>query len=293
MRAAVIGHPIAHSKSPALHEAAYRCLGRSIDYRAIDVPPEDLPSFFTELRRAPQEWAGVSVTMPHKAAAVELIDHPDELVTELGVLNTVLVDESGALHGKNTDVIGIVRALAHAQQQAGREECEDEDVGADAMILGGGGTASAALAALHERGARRVQLALRRPEQAAPLQVLSRRWGMELRVSPLAETDLSSAPLVISTLPPHAADALGPGSPGAEGAHQSQLSGALLLDVAYAPWPSDLARRWQAHGGRAVSGLEMLLYQAVAQVAAFTGEDLTDRPDVINVMCDSVGLLRR
>lgn len=282
MRGAVIGHPIAHSKSPALHAAAYRRLGRDIEYRAVDVPPERLSGFIETLRERSAGWTGLSVTMPHKAAVVPLMDDVDELVADLGVLNTVVVGADGRLRGCNTDVTGIVAALG----RGGIGSTPLALAGLDGLIVGAGGTALAALAALRDLGACSVRIAVRRLAQAAPLIGLGQDWGMSVQAVPLSEADLTAAPVVISTLPPHAADVL-PLSPG-RGA--PSLPCGLLLDVAYDPWPSTLARNWEGLGGRVVSGLEMLLYQAVAQIAAFTGEDLSGRADVIDVMCASVGL---
>src|SRR5690606_20326102 len=107
LRAGVLGHPIGHSKSPALHAAAYRVLGLDVDYRAHDVRPEQLAGFVAGLRTADPaavDWLGLSVTMPLKAAMVGLMDSVSSRVERLGVLNTVVRAGDGALTGHNTDV---------------------------------------------------------------------------------------------------------------------------------------------------------------------------------------------
>lgn len=289
LRAGVIGHPIAHSKSPALHRAAYAYLGFDCSYTAIDAAPGALDSLLAELRTVP-EWRGLSVTMPHKAAVLAYLDEVGPDVAELGVVNTVLADGAGSrrrLIGYNTDVEGIVRAVEHAG--AGSPE--------RALVLGGGGTASAAVAALARMGVEQVDICVRSPLKAESLAVLGSRFGMAVHLSEFtAAAELcSTAELVISTLPPHGADELAaalnraPSLAGKPGQHGKRV----LLDVAYDPWPSALAEVWSLRGGVIVPGLEMLLYQAVAQVKLFAGGVFHDESAVINVMCDAVGAPRR
>lgn len=287
-RAGVTGHPIAHSKSPRLHRAAYAYLGFDCSYTAIDTPPESLGNLLSELRREPS-WRGLSVTMPHKAAALPHMDSVGPGVRELGVINTVLAvgeTDSRRLVGYNTDVEGIVRAV----RQAGAAHPQR------ALILGGGGTAAAALAALASMGVERVDVCVRTPEKAAPLVETGRRLGItvELRQFAAAAGLCGASQLVISTLPPRAADGLA-GSLLSEPFMESDASSGprVLLDVAYDPWPSALAAAWSERGGVIVPGLEMLLYQAVAQVKLFAGDVFRDEAAVINVMCDAVGAPRR
>ncbi|MBG6190230.1 shikimate dehydrogenase [Arthrobacter sp. CAN_A212] len=280
LRAAVIGSPIGHSKSPALHRAAYQLLGFDCSYEAIDVSPEDLPAFVESVRAA-GNWRGLSVTMPHKTAMVHLVDSVTSLAGVLGVLNTVTVDTGGprpVLTGHNTDVAGIIGALRHGGVlEAPRS----------AVILGGGGTAAASLAALQQLGATGVTVFARSPGRAAPLRTLGDSLGVpvQLREWDAAATGLLEADVVISTLPPGGADALA-SQLGAPRVHPTRP---VLLDVAYDPWPSPLAAAWEARGGTIVPGLEMLIYQAVEQVRLFTGSRFPDPARVLKVMCDAVG----
>lgn len=282
LRAAVLGHPISHSKSPALHLSAYGQLGAGISYTAIDVTEELLPSFMRQIRHQPG-WRGLSVTMPLKTAMLQEVDEVRGVAQTLGVVNTVTFEDSaGGIRtvGSNTDVAGIVNALCHAGTPAAPT----------AVILGGGGTAASAIAALKELGTRTVQVFVRDASRTADVRAAADSLGVALEVRPLAGAarPTSEADVVISTLPPRAADGLA-----AEVAALKAPTPGVLLDVAYDPWPSLVASVWQAGGGPVVPGLEMLLYQAVEQVRLFTrrGEDVNAA--VIDVMCDAVGLARR
>ena len=281
-RAAVLGHPISHSKSPALHRAAYARLGVDIDYTAIDVTVPDLPAFMEMVRGEPG-WRGLSVTMPLKTAMVLEVDEVRGVAGILGVVNTVVFEADGTSVrrvGYNTDVAGIVNAVRHAGVVAAPS----------AVILGGGGTSAAAIAALKDLGAPSAEVFVRDVGRAAEARAASDGVGLPIRVLPLsgAAAALAAADVVISTLPPRGADALAD-----ELAGLHAPTPGVLLDVAYDPWPSRIASVWQDGGGAVVPGLEMLLYQAVEQVRFFSGlgDDVT--ADVIDVMCDAVGAPRR
>ncbi|NWL09732.1 shikimate dehydrogenase [Paenarthrobacter nitroguajacolicus] len=279
-RAAVLGHPISHSKSPALHSAAYAKLGVDIEYSAIDVTVERLPSFMDSLR-GDDAWCGLSVTMPLKSAMVKEVDEVRGAGAHLGVINTVVFEHDAGqvrLVGYNTDVAGIVEAVRYAGVASAPH----------AAILGGGGTSAAAVAAVQELGARHVDVFVRDAGRAGDAQAAAAAVGISLAIRPLTEaaTAVAGTDLVISTFPPRAADSL------AEELAELPGTGAgVLLDVAYDPWPSRLAEVWHGHGGAVVPGLEMLMYQAAEQIRRFSGCDVDAA--VIDVMCDSVGLPRR
>lgn len=292
-RAAVLGHPIGHSKSPLLHRAAYQYLGFNCTYDAVDVPEEDAAAFAASLRaprRGEPQWAGLSVTMPLKAALLPAMDNLSATAADLQVLNTVTfeyTDTGVLLTGHNTDVAGIVNALRHAGARSAPR----------VVILGAGGTACAAVAAAGRLGAAAVTVCARRfPAGAsgtAGVAEVGERTGTALELRPWtdAAAECAAADVVISTLPPYAADGLADQLDA--GPEAAAVPGAVLLDVAYNPWPSRIARAWTAHGGLIVPGLEMLLYQAVEQVRLFTGTTFRDENAVTNVMCDAVGAPRR
>ena len=287
----MLGHPIGHSRSPHLHRAAYNYLGFDCSYEAIDVPEEAAADFAAAVRREP-DWNGLSVTMPLKAAMAAAVDRLDPLAQVLGVLNTVTFEQGPdgtVLTGWNTDVLGLVNALRHA----GAGETPR------GVVLGAGGTACAAVAALSRMGCTEVDVYARSfrgagaagSGQRAAVQQVGDQLGVAVNLRPWEEAAAacSRADVVICTLPPRGADSL---------AEQLQAigadrTGAVLLDAAYDPWPSAVAAVWEEAGGRIVPGLEMLLYQAVEQVRLFTGPAFRDEAAVINVMCDAVGLPRR
>ena len=282
LRAAVLGHPIGHSKSPALHRAAYQQLGLDISYTAIDVTEDLLPALMRQVRDQPG-WCGLSVTMPLKNAMVAEVDEIRGVARTLGVVNTVSFEDNGAgkrTVGSNTDVTGIVNALRHAG--AGRAP--------SAVVLGGGGTAASAVAALKELGTENARVFVRDTSRTLDVQAAADSVGLNLEIRNLADAAAPTAAsdVVISTLPPRAADGLA-----AEIAAMKTRSPGVLLDVAYDPWPSLIASVWQSGGGSVVPGLEMLLYQAVEQVRLFSGRGEDVNAAVIDVMCDSVGLPRR
>ncbi|WP_346960166.1 shikimate dehydrogenase [uncultured Arthrobacter sp.] len=290
LRAAVLGHPISHSKSPALHRAAYAQLGIELAYDAIDVTEAALPAFMAGVRRD-TSWRGLSVTMPLKAAMAAEVDEVRGVARQLGVINTVAFERPGdpagvpaRLVGYNTDVAGIVNALRYAG--AASEP--------SAVILGGGGTAAAAMAALKELGAPKAAVYVRDIGRAAEARAAAAAVGLALQVLPLAAAApaVTTADVVVSTLPPRAADGLAEELAAAVGPNGNTVAG-VLLDVAYDPWPSRIAAVWTDAGGRVVPGLEMLLYQAVEQVRHFTGLEGPVPAEVIDVMCDAVGAPRR
>jgi shikimate dehydrogenase len=247
-KAAVLGSPIAHSKSPLLHLAAYRALGLDKwTYDRIDCTAGQLPSLVTSFG---PEWVGVSVTMPGKLAALRFADERTEQAALVGSANTLVRTEGGWL-ADNTDVDGVTGALG--------------TLTGDAVVLGAGGTARAAVLASARLGAGRITVVARDKDKAAPLLALAAAAGVDGRWRAFTDPGLiaaaTAAGAVISTVPADAA---------AE--HVDVFRGAaVLLDAVYDPWPTPLAAAVREAGGRVIDGLQMLLHQAFAQVELFTG----------------------
>jgi shikimate dehydrogenase len=258
-RLAVLGSPIAHSKSPGLHRAAYRLLGLDWEYSAIEMRGEGLGDFIDGLDAS---WRGLSLTMPLKQDVLPLLDEVEELAVLAGAANTVLLD-AGRRRGFNTDVAGIVRALGEAGVTRVHR----------GVVIGGGATAASAVVALAELGAAHVRVLVRRPGAASALVLLGTRLGLvvdEGRIDDLGQVE--DAELVVSTIPG--------GTELGVAAFDRLMGGAALLDVAYDPWPTPLAAGWIAAGGTVVHGLGMLLHQALIQVRIFVnGDPLAPLPD--------------
>lgn len=257
-RAAVLGSPVAHSLSPTLHLAAYAELGlRDWRYERIAAGGAGEPSVADVLAGLGPEWVGLSLTMPNKEAALAVADTATDRARLVGAANT-LIRRGGSWHADSTDAYGFVQALTRSGAV----------LPADVLVLGSGATARSVCAALADLGVGAVSFAVRdaaRPETVA----VARAAGLAVAELPLAEltTYAPRFPLVVSTLPTGTDLRLPPGGAGSPGV------GALVMDVVYGGWPTPLATWAAAGGARAVSGLEMLLYQAVEQVRLMTGRE--------------------
>jgi len=242
-KAAVLGSPIAHSRSPQLHLAAYRALGLDDwTYERIECTADELPSLVGGFG---PEWVGVSVTMPGKFAALQFADERTARAELVGSANTLVRSDVG-WQADNTDVDGVIGALG--------------PVSGRAAVLGSGGTAPAVVVGLAELGVHHVSVVARSRDKAAPLVELGARLGMATEWIALG-TPLGDIDVVVNTIPADVA---------------AQYAGtvvgtSVLLDAIYDPWPTPLASAVKAAGGRVISGLEMLLNQAFAQVEKFTG----------------------
>ena len=257
----MLGSPIAHSKSPALHAAAYAVLGLPWEYTAVEVVEGSLGAFLNALD---ESWLGLSLTMPLKREVIPLLDERSGLVDKIGAANTVVVRPGSrgglALHGYNTDVDGITGALA----DHGVERVEL------AHLIGTGATSATALVAVAHLGAERVVVTGRRPDALEQLVALGERIGVPVQTRRFGEPVPFRPELVIDTLPG-----------GVEPDDDPAVDDAdALLDVSYDPWPTARAARWLARGGLVVDGLEMLLHQAIGQVRIFTtGSPYGELPD--------------
>lgn len=273
-RAAVLGHPVAHSLSPVLHTAAYRALGLDgWQYGVHDVTEGALQGF---LRDVDGGWAGLSLTMPLKQVVIPLLDHVDPLAEAVGAVNTVLFSAVGGAAGRagrgavtttgtNTDVHGIVAAL--------REGLGARGV-ADAVILGGGATSASALAAVAELGCVSPRVFVRSLDRIGPLREAVARMGVSPSFEVFDEgattSALANADAVVSTTPKFAADQWAPLLTELLTAAGQKPRG-VLLDVVYDPRPTALQSAWAALGADAVGGERMLLHQAAEQVRLMTG----------------------
>lgn len=249
-RLAVWGDPVGHSRSPQLHAAAYRALGLDWEYTRRQVSTADFRAAITGLDAS---WRGLSLTMPLKEEAFRWAQERDRAATLTGAVNTLVLQGPLRGHGFNTDIAGLVAALREAGlQQIPRTR-----------ILGAGATAASAILAAAELGATNIDVVARRPEAVLPLQALGTQIGVRVSASAFPASH-DEVDVTIATLPSgirldtDIARSLGD-------------AGGALFDVAYAPWPSALAEQWG--DAPRLSGIGMLLHQAVVQVRIFVHGD--------------------
>ncbi|GAA1664817.1 shikimate dehydrogenase [Fodinicola feengrottensis] len=249
-RCAVFGSPVRHSLSPVLHNAAYQALGLAgWHYDRVECDEAGLAPLLAGLG---PEWAGLSLTMPLKREGLRLATAVSERAAAVGAANT-LVPRDGGWYADNTDVAGIIDAV---------REVADRPF-ASAAVLGAGGTAQAAVAALPALGCTSVGVYVRDLARAMDVTRTAERVGVMLDVRPWASLpDGLAADLVVCTVPKSAAPAL---------AEVAVAPGGVVMDVLYEPWPTPFALAAQKTGSVVLSGLDLLLHQAVHQVTLMTG----------------------
>jgi shikimate dehydrogenase len=267
-RAAVLGSPIAHSRSPLLHNAAYAALGLDWEYTAIDVPRGQLGTFKAGLD---DTWLGFSLTMPLKIEVLPLLDDITPEAQRIGAVNTVTVRD-GRWLGSNTDVPAMIDLLSDATDVTDVTDVTDAAV--SATVLGAGATARSALAALAHMQIANVAIWARRPEASRELAEEATALGLVVGdFSGPADETLLAADIVVNTLPADAAAAWSHLCP--------KSAPGRLLDAVYDPWPPPLTAHWPAEQVR--SGFDLLLNQAARQVEIWTGQ-----PAPRTVMADAL-----
>ncbi len=263
-KAFVIGHPIAHSRSPLIHGTWLAQHGIDGTYEAIDVAPADLPAFFKRLRAG--EFAGGNVTIPHKEAVFALCDAVDDLARTIGAVNTLVVRD-GMVTGINTDYLGFLGNL-----DAGAPGWTAQP--GDAIVLGAGGAARAILVALRERFAGTIHVLNR---------TLANAQALVAKIEGPFEAHGFDA---YAELAPHASLVVNTSSVGMHGTRFEWLDldllpqTALVTDIVYVPLMTPLLADAKARGLKTVDGLGMLLHQAVPGFAHWFGVTPQVTPDL-------------
>jgi shikimate dehydrogenase len=248
-RCAVLGSPIQHSLSPALHRAAYGYLGLDWTYDRVEVDERGLAAFVGGLDAS---WRGLSLTMPLKVAVLEL-GNVDQLASLAGAGNTLIL-EGGSRTVHNTDVGGLTWAVGEVTTSPLHR----------VTILGAGATASAALIAASQLGAQQVTIVVRTPARAEPLRPLAVQLGVELDIRPWWAR-LPDADLAVSTVVSGAADTIAP---------SVVDTVPVIVDVIYDPWPTVLATTAEGAGCTVINGRDLLVGQALLQIELMTGHSV-------------------
>lgn len=265
---AVVGSPIQHSLSPVLHTAAYRELGLDFKYEKQEVQLGSLAKFL-----ASRGHTGVSVTMPLKEEAFALALEHDRYASATGAANTLFQSE-GSWNAANTDVFGITQALSPVSAPK------------RTLIIGSGATARSALLALSEKFPRtEISILSRNATKAQELVAFAQELGFSAADQTATSQSVVDANLVMSLVPAGSFTELW-----SEVAKEGKTKSGTLFDVAYSPWPSAAALAWDST--RVISGIEMLIWQAIAQVQIFVtsaGENREFDQDLLyKVMKDAV-----
>ncbi len=249
----VVLHPAGHTRSPAMHNAAYRALGLDAVYHAWDVPPRQLAETMRALRA--RGVRQISVSIPHKETMIELVDALEPVVQAIGALNTV-IREGERLVGTNTDWIGVLAALERVVPVRGQR----------AVVLGAGGTARAAVYALRQRECEVFVLNRTRSRAEGLAQALGAQGAFDLEA--LAEL---APELVVNTTSVGLGEWVSPVAP------QALNERMIVLDAVYSPERTRLLDEAEGRGARIVGGKWMLVHQAAEQLRLWTAR-LPDPP---------------
>jgi len=246
INAAVLGSPISHSLSPKIHKKAYELLGLDSAYTAIEVTEESFPNFYQALNSNGEYsgWSGFSLTMPLKEIVLEYCANSDSITRSIDSGNTLFKSE-GVWKVTSTDYFAFENLLKVSKNSK-------------VAIIGGGGTARAAIGALNSK-VETVDVLLRSESRIAGLV----KAAPEVRVNPFEmDHELDDYDLVIQTTPAGVFDQYVSNTEKAKG---------VLLEALYKPLPTNLAKHYESLGGHVISGKELLVEQALFQIELFTG----------------------
>jgi len=250
IRAAVLGSPISHSLSPLLHQSAYEILGAQGTYEAIEVEAGQLSNF---LKDKDSGWTGFSLTMPLKEEVLAIAHVVDPVAQMISSANTLYRKDNLWL-ASSTDITGFGFAL----DSRGFTKAKS------AIILGAGATARAVVGALDGR--------------IEEIKIVSRNTGREEAIRKCATkssitfvpweytTPIAQSDLVVNTTPLYGADLFADYLP-------TKIS-TLFFEVLYRPWPTVLHSRWRENGGETMDGIDLLVHQAIEQIALFSGKSI-------------------
>ena len=259
----IIGHPIAHTLSPAMHTAAFKKLRIPFVFGVFDVTQEFLPALVKSLRT--KNIAGVNVTIPHKQAVMGLLDNVTVDAAKVGAVN-VIVCHDGTLTGYNTDVAGVTHSLASVRARLR---------GASILILGSGGGARAVAYSLSkEFSPRRIRIHNRSTERAETMAAEFQKLFPSVRFDTVADQQSFPSAITESTLIVNATS-VGM-SPNIDALpvpdHTIFSNQQIIFDIIYNPVETALLRKARASGAKVINGVDMLVYQGAAAFELWTGK---------------------
>jgi shikimate dehydrogenase len=254
--AGVMGFPVLHSRSPKIHNYWFAKYALSGTYVPLEIRPNGLAAALRAL--APLGFAGCNLTIPHKEAALEIVDRVDPLARRIGAVNCVAVAADGSLEASNTDGFGFIESILEAQPDWRAET-------GPIVVIGAGGGARAVLVSLADRGAHEIRLVNRTPERAC---ALAHEFGPPVVAVAWSERNaaLAGAAMLVNTTSQGMA-----GTPALDLALEELPGAALVADIIYVPRETPLLAAARRRGNRTVNGLGMLLHQARPAFHAWFG----------------------
>jgi len=261
IKLAIIGYPLGHSLSPAMHNAALKELGIEGNYIVLETPPAKLAERLFSLKE--EDFRGFNVTIPHKVEIMKYLDSIDDFAKTVGAVNTVVIDENKKLHGYNTDVYGFVQAIPL--------KIRENITGKYAAVLGSGGAARAVLAGLLELGIQKISIFARNQEKSQELKEIFS--NIEISCHDLAENiDLCTFSIVVNTTPLGMQGANEEISPLNQKSIATLPEDALVYDIVYKPKKTKLLEYAEKRGLKTLNGLEMLILQGAKGFKLWTGQ---------------------
>jgi shikimate dehydrogenase len=259
--AGVLGDPVRHSLSPAMHNAALRALELDWVYLALPVPAAALATVVPAL--AAMDCRGLNVTLPHKHAVATLAEELTPLARRVGAVNTLVRRPGGGWRGTNTDLEGFLAPLRERPGPPPRR----------AVVLGCGGSARAVVAGLVELGVERISVVGRRTEALAAFVAACAAWAPALAGAPRQDAAalIAASDLLVNTTPVGMAPAMG--CPLEEPELEALRPGTTVYDLIYTPRPTTLLRQAELRGCAGIDGLEMLVRQGAASLRLWTGRE--------------------
>lgn len=265
IKLAIIGYPLGHSLSPAMHNASLRELGIEGSYIALETPPETLEKRIEFFKN--EKFNGFNVTIPHKVEIIKFLDNIDNFVKNVGAVNTVIIDENNKFYGYNTDVYGFVYAIPENLRKNFR--------GQKAAIIGAGGAARAVLAGLTEMDLQEISILARNIEKSLDLQKMILKNFPHIKINFLLlddNVDLSDCCIVVNTTPLGMQGKYEDISPLNQDTIATLPKNAFVYDIVYKPQKTKFIEYAENQGLNTLNGLDMLILQGAKSFELWTGQ---------------------